>query len=182
MATTTTEMSTPATTSLADVGLLILRIGLGATMLQAGLIKAFDFNSAVGFMESSGWRLPTFAAFLVTATETAAGIGLLLGLLTPLAACAVIAAMIDAWAVNVSAAAFWSEPFNVPFLAAVGAAALLFVGAGRYSVDAKILGRTQFNGRVAMGLLIVAVAASLLTWILLNGSNPIHFTAPPTQP
>jgi uncharacterized membrane protein YphA (DoxX/SURF4 family) len=50
--TTTTEVSTPATTSSADAGLLILRLGLGATMLQAGLMKALDFNSAVGFMES----------------------------------------------------------------------------------------------------------------------------------
>jgi putative oxidoreductase len=180
MATTTTELSTPVTTSLADVGLLILRIGLGATMLQAGLRKAFDFNSAVGFMESGGWRLPKFAAFLVTATETVGGIGLLVGLLTPLAACAVIGAMIDAWAVNVSAAAFWSDPFNVPFLTAVGAAALLFTGAGLYSVDAGIFGRTWFNVRVAVGLLVVAIAVSLLTWILLNGTNPIHVTAPPT--
>jgi putative oxidoreductase len=28
----------------------------------------------------------------------------------------------------------------------------------------------------------VAVAAALLTWILLNGTNPIHFTAPPAAP
>jgi hypothetical protein len=68
----------------------------------------------------------------------------------------------------------------VPFLIAVGAAALLFTGAGLYSVDARILGRTRFNVRVAVGLLIVAIAASLLTWILLNGANPIHFTAPTT--
>jgi uncharacterized membrane protein YphA (DoxX/SURF4 family) len=190
---TTTEVSTPTTTSLADVGLLILRIGVGATMLQAGLIKAFDFGSAVNFMESGGWRLPKFAAFMVTAAETAGGIGLLLGLLTPLAAggiglllglltplaaCAVIAAMIDAWAVNVSAAAFWSEPFNVPFLVAAGAAALLFTGAGLYSVDARMLGRTRFDVRIAVGLLSLAIAAALLTWILLNGANPIHFTAP----
>jgi len=175
----TTELSTQATTSLADVGLLILRIGVGATMLQAGLRKAFDLNSAVNFMESGGWRLPRFAALIVTTAETAGGIGLLLGLLTPLAACAVIAAMIDAWAVNVSAAAFWSDPFNAPFLIAVGASALLFTGAGRFSVDARIVGRTQFNVRVAVGLLVLAVAAALLTWILLNGANPIHFTAPP---
>jgi putative oxidoreductase len=86
--------------------------------------------------------------------------------------------MIDAWAVNVSAATFWSEPFNVPFLVAVGAAALLFTGAGSYSIDARIFGRWRFSPRVAMGLLILAVAAALLTWILLNGTNPIHFTAP----
>jgi uncharacterized membrane protein YphA (DoxX/SURF4 family) len=175
----TTQVSTPSTTSLADVGLLILRIGVGATMLQAGLRKAFDFNTAVGFMESGGWRLPKFAAFMVTAAETTGGIGLLLGVLTPLAACAVIAAMIDAWAVNVSAAAFWSDPFNAPFLLAVGAAALLFTGAGVYSVDARIFGRSRVGVWISVGLLIVAVAAALLTWILLNGSNPIHITAPP---
>ena len=48
-----------------------------------------------------------------------------------------IAAMIDAWAVNVSGGAFWSDPFNVPFLTAFGATALLFTGAGGYSLDAK---------------------------------------------
>jgi uncharacterized membrane protein YphA (DoxX/SURF4 family) len=174
----TTEVSIPTTTSLVDGGLLILRIGVGATMIQAGLRKAFDFNTTVSFMEAGGWRLPNFAAFMVTAAETAGGIGLLLGLLTPLAACAVIAAMIDAWAVNVSAATFWSEPFNVPFLIAIGAAALLFTGAGSYSIDARIFGRWRFGARVATGLLILAIAAAVLTWILLNGTNPIHFTAP----
>jgi len=177
----TTQVSTRSTTSLADVGLLILRVGVGATMIQAGLRKAFDFNTAVGFMESGGWRLPKFAAFMVTAAETAGGIGLLLGVLTPLAACAVVGAMIDAWAVNVSVATIWSDPFNVPFLLAIGAAALLFTGAGAYSVDARIFGSWRFGVRVAVGLLVAAVAAALLTWILLNGSNPIHFTAPAPQ-
>ncbi len=146
--TATTQVSTPTDTSLADAGLLILRIGVGAAMLQAGLRKAFDFNATVGFMEAGGWRLANFAAIMVTAAETAGGVGLLLGLLTPLAACAVVAAMIDAWAVNVSATTFWSEPFNVPFLIAVGAAALLFTGAGSYSLDAKIFGR----GAVDLGI------------------------------
>ena len=51
----------PSTTSLADVGLLIPPVGVGATMMQAGPRKAFDFNTTVGFMESGG-RLPEFAA------------------------------------------------------------------------------------------------------------------------
>jgi hypothetical protein len=95
-----------------------------------------------------------------------------------MAARAVIAAMIDRWAVNVSAAASWSDPFNVPFLIAVGAAALLFAGAGSYSVYAKIFGKSRVGVRVAVGLPIVAVAAALLTSTLLNGTNPIHFTEP----
>ena len=50
------EVSPPIATSLADVGLLILRVGVGATMIQAGLRKAFDFDTAVGSMESGGYR------------------------------------------------------------------------------------------------------------------------------
>ena len=108
--------TTASSSSLNDLSLLILRIAVAATMLQAGLIKAFDFNSATQFMEGSGWRMSTFAAYLVTATEIAGGGALLLGVLTPLAACGVIAAMIDAWAVNVSGAAVWSEPVSYTHL------------------------------------------------------------------
>lgn len=166
------------TTGMTDTGLLILRIATGATMLQAGLIKAFDFGTAVEFMESTGWRLPAFGAFMVTAAETLGGIGLLLGILTPLAACAVIGAMVDAWAVNVSADAFWSQPFNVPFLAAFAAVALLFTGAGAFSVDHRVFGRSRVSARSSVGLLVIGVVAAVVTWIALNPSNPIHFTKP----
>jgi uncharacterized membrane protein YphA (DoxX/SURF4 family) len=165
-------------TSPVDIGLLILRIGIGAAMIQAGLIKALDFGTAVGFMESGGWNLPTLGALMVTVAETAGGIGLILGLLTPLSACAVVGAMICAWAVNVSQGAFWSEPFNVPFLLFLAAATLLFTGAGALSVDARVLGRHRWSTKIAVGLLVIAFAVAILTWILLNGTNPIHFSSP----
>src|SRR5258708_307011 len=120
--------------SLVSFGLLVLRLATGATMLQAGLIKAFDLTATVSFFEGGGGKMAKCAAILVTGTETVGGIGLLLGLLTPLAACGVVAAMIDAWAVNVSGGAFWSEPFNVPFMTALAATALLFTGAGAFSM------------------------------------------------
>lgn len=162
----------------ADVGLLILRIGVGAAIIQAGLIKALDFGATAGFMESGGWNLPTLAALMVTVTETAGGIGLVIGLLTPLSACAIVGAMICAWAVNVSQGAFWSEPFNVPFLLFIGAATLLFTGAGSYSVDAKVFGKPRWSPKIAVGLLVLAFAVAVLTWVLLNGENPIHFSSP----
>ena len=173
-----TVENTPVSTSAADLGLLILRIGVGAAMIQAGLIKALDFGTTAGFMEAGGWSLPTLGALMVTVAETAGGIGLILGLLTPLSACAVVGAMICAWAVNVSQAAFWSEPFNVPFLLFIGAATLLFTGAGEYSVDAKVLGRRRWSVKIAVGLLVLAFAVAILTWIVLNGTNPIHFSSP----
>jgi len=100
-------------------------------MIQAGLRKALRLRyTAVGSMESGGWQLPMFAAFMVTAGRNGGWHRPAAGFADAAAACAVVAAMIDAWAVNVSAAAFWSDPFNVPFLIAVGAGALLFTGAG----------------------------------------------------
>jgi uncharacterized membrane protein YphA (DoxX/SURF4 family) len=168
----------PVSASPADIGLLILRIGVGAAMIQAGLIKALDFGTTTGFMEAGGWKMATLGALMVTVAETAGGIGLVLGLLTPLSACAVVGAMICAWAVNVSQGAFWSEPFNVPFLLFIGAATLLFAGAGEYSVDAKVLNRRRWPMKIAVGLLVLAFAAAILTWILLNGTNPIHFSSP----
>lgn len=172
-----TAESPSMSTSPADIGLLILRVGVGAAMIQAGLIKALDFGSTTGFMDSGGWRLPTLAALMVTVAETAGGVGLILGLLTPLCACAVVGAMICAWAVNVSQGTFWSEPFNVPFLLFIGAATLLFTGAGAFSVDARVFGRQRWSPRIAVGLLVLAFAVAVLTWILLNGTNPIHFSS-----
>jgi putative oxidoreductase len=175
---TATTETTRTTTSTAEVGLLILRIGVGAALVQAGLIKALDFGATAGFMEAGGWRLPTIGALMVTIAETLGGIGLILGVLTPLAACAVAGAMICAWAVNVSQGAFWSEPFNVPFLLFLGATTLLFTGAGAYSVDARVLGRPRWSPRIAVGLLGLAFAVAILTWIVLNGTNPIHLSSP----
>ncbi len=170
--------TTASTRSAADIGLLILRIGVGAAMIQAGLIKALDFGTTTGFMDSGGWRLPLLAALMVTIAETAGGVGLVLGALTPLSACAVAGAMICAWAVNVSQGVLWSEPFNVPFLLFVGAVALMFAGAGAYSVDAKVFGRVHWPPKIAAGLLVLGFAVAILTWILLNGTNPIHLSSP----
>lgn len=174
----TPHTADPSAVRATSIGLLILRLAVGAAILQAGLIKAFDFAATVGFMADAGWRLPTLAAFMVTVAETLGGVGLLLGALTPLAACAVLSAMLCAWAVNVSGAAFWSEPFNTPFLIGAGAAALLFTGAGVYAVDRALPARFAPSLRVSVVLLAVAVGAAVLTWIALYGVNPIHFSTP----
>lgn len=168
-----------AMTDAADVGLLILRLGIGAALVQAALIKILDYPTTVQFMTDAGWRLPAFAALMVTATELLSGLALLLGVVTPLAGCAALGAMLCAWAVNVSGAAFWSDPFNVPFLIGLGSAALIFAGAGSYSVDHRILARFTWSVCVKTALVALAVIAAVVIWVALYGVNPIHIWAPP---
>ncbi|MET0897275.1 MAG: DoxX family protein [Mycobacterium sp.] len=168
--------TSPATS---DFGLLVLRVAAGATMIQAGLIKALDFGTVTGFMEAAGWQPATAAGLMVTLTEIIGGIALMLGVLTPLAACAITAAMMDAWAADAAGAAFWSDPFTVPFLVAFAAIALLFTGAGRFSLDQLLWGRAQWPTLVSVTLFVVAIAAAVATWVLLNGTNPLHLSTPP---
>lgn len=176
--TTTSEFEGSLTTSGRDAGLVLLRLGVGLPVLSAGLRKAFDFGTVVQSMADSGWRAEHIATLMVTSAEVLGGLGLIFGILTPLAAMAVLAAMIDAWAVNVSGAAVWSDPFNFPFALAGGAAALLFTGAGRYSLDERLWARAVWPRLVAVILLVLAIAAAVATWAVFNGVNPIHFTAP----
>jgi protein-S-isoprenylcysteine O-methyltransferase Ste14 len=61
---------------------------------------------------------------------------------------------------------------------AFGATALLFTGAGGFSVDAKAFGRARWPGVITIGLFVVAIAAAVATWVLLNGTNPLHFSSP----
>jgi putative oxidoreductase len=113
---------------------------------------------------------------MVSAAKTAGGI-LLLGLLTPLAACAVIAAMTDAWTVLASGRTIWFDPFDAPFMMVFAATALLFTGAGGYSLDERLFGTSRWPALVTVALFVVAVAAADATWISMNGTNPIHVTA-----
>lgn len=176
---TTESRQEQPSAGLVDVGLLMLRIGIGATLLDAGLRKAFDFDNTSSMLDQAGWHLPKVATFMIMFAETAGGLLLILGLLTPLAAFAAIAAMLDAWAVNVSQVSLWSQPFNHPFVLMFGAIAVLFAGAGAISIDSRLWGRERWSPAIATGLLVVAIGVAILTWVVLNGTNPIHFGAPP---
>lgn len=163
--------------TLGDLGLLALRVGVAATILQAGYLKVADYDFTVSSFEGA-WQMPGLAAFMITATELLFGTMLLLGLVTPLAACALIAAMIDAWLVNVSMDVLWAAPFNIPFLLVVGLVAVLFAGPGKFSLDAAFFKRPSWPAGITIAAKVVAVLAAVATWVLLNGSNPFLFSTP----
>src|SRR2546421_8063795 len=95
-----------------DVGLLVLRLVVGLTIAAHGSQKLFGWFGGGGldgtapFLEQLGFRPGKVHAAVTGIAEMGGGAGLALGLLTPLAAAAVIGAMIAA-AVSVH----WSKGF-----------------------------------------------------------------------
>ncbi len=87
-----------------DVGLLILRLVLGLTMAAHGYNKFFGggrIKGTAGWFESIGMKPGIFHARVAATTEMAAGLGLAVGLLTPVPAAGFVALMlVAAWTVH----------------------------------------------------------------------------------
>ena len=123
-----------------DVGLLIVRVVIGLLFAVHGTQKLFGWfggyglQGTAGFMGQLRYRQPQLAALTAGAFETGAGLFLAAGLLTPLAAAAVIGVMINA-VVSAKLKAGLVGGYELDLLYASAAAGLAFTGAGRYAVD-----------------------------------------------
>jgi putative oxidoreductase len=130
-----------------DVTLTMLRLVLGVVFFAHGAQKmlgwfgGYGFHGTMGFFEHMG--LPAPVAFLVICTEFFGGLGLIVGLLTRIAALGIGFEMIVAvfmvhlpngffmnWAGNQK-----GEGFEYHLLAIAIAATLLLRGAGKFSAD-----------------------------------------------
>ncbi|MEU2038256.1 DoxX family protein [Nocardia niwae] len=171
-----------------DLGLLLLRLVVGATFLYHGLQKLTGWFHGPGLdgtrdmMERGGWDHPSVSAMLVTAGEVGGGALLILGLATPLAAGAVLAVILDAWAWKQGMAPgfqYKAGPGAVEFESVlVGvAAAIILTGPGRLSFDRN----RGWATRPAAGsfvVLLLAVAAAVGAYWYLHGGNPLTGIGP----
>ncbi|MCY0962693.1 DoxX family protein [Streptomyces sp. H27-H5] len=130
-----------STASGLDAGLLLLRVVLGLTMAAHGSQKLFGWFGGGGiggtgeFFTASGYPAGDAMAVLAGLTETLAGLGLAVGLLTPLAGAALVGTMINAIAVHGVGSFFAPEGIEYELLLTIGAAALALTGPGRYAAD-----------------------------------------------
>ncbi|MCY0937757.1 DoxX family protein [Streptomyces sp. H34-S4] len=159
--------STPAH----DAGLLLLRVALGLTMAGHGTQKLFGWFGGGGidgtgqFFTASGYPAGDAMAVLAGLTETLGGLGLVLGLLTPLAGAALVGTMINAIAVHGAGSFFAPKGIEYELLLTAGAAALALTGPGRYAADRflpVLRGHRLAHGALAVGLGVVSAAVLLL--------------------
>lgn len=155
-----------------DAGLLILRVLVGVTFSLHGLQKLFGWFSGGGIDGTAAWfRSLGFgdgraAAVMAGASEVSGGLGLALGLLTPLSAAAMIGTMTTAAFVNNADGGFWSvsKGWELNGYLIVVAFAVAVTGPGRYSLDA-LLGWERLAGPGAgLAALAAGVGLGWLRW------------------
>ncbi|MGF0316700.1 DoxX family protein [Nocardia fluminea] len=172
-----------------DLGLFVLRLVVGYTFIYHGLQKLTGWFHGPGLdgtktmMESGGWDYPSLSTALVIAGELGGGILLVIGLATPLAAGAVLATILNAWMWKQGMVPGFQYNAGTPTgveldsVLAGSALAIILTGPGRWSFD-----RTRgWATRPAYGsfvVVVLAVAAAILTYWFLHGGNPLKGVGP----
>jgi putative oxidoreductase len=149
-----------------NLGLLVLRVAVGATMIAHGYNHFFRGGKIAGtarWFGSLGMKPGILHAWLASMTELVAGSMLVLGLLTPLAAGACMGVMLVAWIINHMRNGFfifrpgegWEYVANLAFASlAIGC-----LGAGRWSLD-NAINYTPHGWRGLIGVLVIGVGGS----------------------
>ncbi|AYE97354.1 DoxX family protein [Mycobacterium paragordonae] len=154
-----------------DVALLILRLVLGLTLAAHGLNKFFGGGRIPGtarWFESIGMKPGKFHATVAATTETAAGLGLAAGLLTPIPAAGFVSLMlVAAWTVHRANGFFIvKEGWEYNLVLAVTAVVIATLGAGKLSLDHLIFGKNWFDGwqglAISVGLGLAGAVGQLL--------------------
>ncbi|MBJ8874899.1 DoxX family protein [Citrobacter koseri] len=121
-----------------DFGKFLLRLAVGGLMLFHGLHKLFDGIDGIGNMLIAK-GLPGFIAYGVLVGEVIAPCLIVLGILTRPAALVLALTMVVAWLMvgtgktwQLDAVGAWAIESLVYFF--IGALAVAFLGAGRFSV------------------------------------------------
>jgi putative oxidoreductase len=168
-----------------DLGLLVLRLAVGALLIAHGLQKAFGWWGGPGFdsweesLAGMGYQHAGILTYVATAGQIAAGVLLVLGLFTPLAAAGALAYLVngvlaEAMVAHEEArlADFLTDGHEYQVFLACAVAAIVLTGPGRYGLDAgRGWARRPFIGSFAA--LLVGVGAGIAVWVLLNGGNPL---------
>ncbi|GAB1509953.1 hypothetical protein JCM33774_19940 [Actinophytocola sp. KF-1] len=124
-----------------DIGLLVLRVVLGAMFVAHGTDKLFGwFNDGMG-MEATrqmltgfGYTEPGALALVVALAETVGGVLVILGLFFPAGAAALLGVMANVIVVKGDWNLFLGD-VELEMMYAAAAFALLFTGPGRFAID-----------------------------------------------
>lgn len=128
---------------LPDLGILLIRLGVGIVFLVHGYQKLMALDGTIGFMGKLG--VPSILVYLVVAIEFLGGIAMILGLCSRLAGILIAAVMVGAiYLVKFNAGFTGGYEFDLVLL--LSALGITFLGSGKYSLE-KMLGVCEFSNK-----------------------------------
>lgn len=159
-----------------DLGLLLLRAVVGIVFSMHGMQKLFGWFGGGGIAGTSKWFASLgfgdgrTATLMAGGSEIVGGLGLALGLLTPVAAAAMVGTMTTAALVNHADKGFWSAGggWELNLYLMVIPISVAITGPGTWSLD-HVLGISDLgiptNGIVAgLFALVVGVGGGWTRW------------------
>lgn len=156
-------------TTAVTIAALLLRLTLGITMLAHGYNHIWGGGRIAGtarWFGSIGFRAPRLQAWIASITELGAGVLLLSGLLTPLAAAAVAGTLTVAFLANHVRNGFFifrpGEGYEYVVMIIVVSLALAALGGGEVSLDAAL--GIDLDPRLGVG---IGMAGSVLGLLVL---------------
>lgn len=156
-----------------DMAMLAIRVWVGVVMVAHGINHARSQDGTANWFEKVGFRAPVLNARLSAVSETAIGVGLILGLLTSIAAAGVVATMFLAfWAVHRFAGFFVfhrpDEGYEYVVTLALVALVIAVIGPGDLSIDSAMGIADDLSGvtgAVIVGLgLVAGVVQAAVLW------------------
>jgi uncharacterized membrane protein YphA (DoxX/SURF4 family) len=116
----------------ADLGLLSVRLALGAVFVAHGVAKLQNMSGTVAFFASLGFPAPL--AYLVAAVETLGGLAMLAGVATPVAGVLLAAVMVVA-ILKVKLARGFLGGYEFELTLLLAALGVALAGPGRYALQ-----------------------------------------------
>ncbi|AFM16627.1 putative membrane protein [Mycolicibacterium chubuense NBB4] len=168
-----------------DLGLLLLRVAVGVLLIAHGLQKLFGWWGGPGlggfrdYLAEVGFRYADILSYVAAGGQVVAGVLLVLGLFTPVAAAGALAYLVTAVLAEAMEAhndarlsSFLTDGHEYEVVLVAVVAAIVLIGPGRYGLDAgRGWARRPFVGSFAA--LILGVGGGVAIWVLLNGANPL---------
>lgn len=168
-----------------DLGLLLLRVAVGALFIGHGLQKVFGWWGGPGLngfrdsLTDVGFRNADILTYVAAVGQIAAGVLLVLGLFTPIVAAGALGYLVTTILAEAAIAhdearlsAFLTDGHEYLIVLLCTVAAIILIGPGRYGLDAgRGWARRPFLGSIAA--LVLGVGAGVAVWVLLNGANPL---------
>jgi len=155
-----------------SIGLLVLRLVVGGLFFAHGAQKLFGWfggygiQGTGGFLESLGYPRGRVMAGVTGLTEAGAGLLLAAGFATPLAGAMILGVMLNA-IVSAKLQQGLFGGYELDVLYATIAAAVVFVGAGVYSVDHLVRQHatwwTMSGWRYGVGAIVLAFVSGVVT-------------------